>query len=107
MSKTPVRNSKLKKANAQSATKPAASIFKQRTHLLGASAMLLLLILTASSNHWYNTFHFDDAHTVENNAYIRSLTNIPSFFTNTQTFSSLPGHGSYRPIVSLTLAIDY
>ncbi|MEO8075669.1 MAG: hypothetical protein ABI818_05020, partial [Acidobacteriota bacterium] len=51
--------------------------------------------------------HFDDAHVVENNLYIRSLSSIPRFFTDATTFSSLPPHASYRPVVSTTLAIDY
>jgi Flp pilus assembly protein TadD len=36
-----------------------------------------------------------------------SLANIPRFFTDARTFSSLPGNQTYRPMVSLTFAIDY
>ena len=67
----------------------------------------LVVVLVAYSNHFRNSFHFDDAHTVQNNVYIRDLHNIPRFFTDAKTFSSLPANQTWRPIVSLSLAIDY
>src|SRR5207253_4297952 len=70
-------------------------------------ALLLAALLTAYANHFHNSFHFDDAHTVVNNASIRELRNIPMFFRDATTFSSLPSNQSYRPLVSTLLAIDY
>src|SRR5436190_5154923 len=70
-------------------------------------AVLLITLLTAYANHFHNSFHFDDAHTVENNASIRELRNIPLFFSDAATFSSLPSNQSYRPLVSTLLAVDY
>src|SRR5207253_1870762 len=70
-------------------------------------ALLSLLLLAAYSNHFENSFHFDDAHTVVNNAAIQSLRNIPRFFTDATTFSSLPSNQSYRSLVSTLFAIDY
>src|SRR5271154_498028 len=67
----------------------------------------LAAIFAAYANHFHNSFHFDDAHTVVNNIYIRNLHNIPRFFTDATTFSSLPANQTWRPIVSLSLAIDY
>lgn len=67
----------------------------------------LVAIFAAYSNHFHNSFHFDDAHTVQNNLYIRDLRNIPKFFTDATTFSSLPANQTWRPIVSLSLAMDY
>lgn len=64
-------------------------------------------ILAAYSNHFQNGFHFDDSHAVTNNAFVRSIRNIPRFFTDAATFSSLPSNQSYRPIVTTSLAIDY
>ena len=72
-----------------------------------ACAVALLVTLASYANHFHNEFHFDDSHAVENNAYIRSLRNIPLFFTSTATFSSLPANQSYRPLVTTTLAVDY
>jgi Flp pilus assembly protein TadD len=70
-------------------------------------AAVLLAIVLAYSNHFHNSFHFDDSHTIVNNAFIRDLKNIPRFFTDGSTFSSIPSNQSYRPLVSLSLAIDY
>jgi Flp pilus assembly protein TadD len=69
--------------------------------------LLSVLLLAAYSNHFQNSFHFDDAHTIVNNAAIRELKNIPRFFIDATTFSSLPSNQSYRPIVSTLFAIDY
>src|SRR2546430_13582463 len=71
------------------------------------ATVLLATLLAAYSNHFHNSFHFDDAHTIENNAAIRELRNIPLFFCDATTFSSLPSNQSYRPLVSTLLAIDY
>lgn len=65
------------------------------------------LVVAAYANSLDNSFHFDDAHVVENNAYIRSLGHIPRFFVDANTFSSRPTNATYRPLVSVTLAVDY
>src|SRR5438105_6316891 len=70
-------------------------------------ALLLIALVAAYANHFHNSFHFDDAHTIETNASIRELRNIPLFFHDATTFSSLPSNQSYRPLVSTLLAIDY
>jgi Flp pilus assembly protein TadD len=72
-----------------------------------ACALALASLVAAYANHFENAFHFDDDHTIENNIYIRDLRNIPLFFRNPQTFSSLPANQSYRPLLSTTLALDY
>ena len=68
---------------------------------------LLLLVSAAYLNHFQNSFHFDDLHTIVNNPYIQSLHNLPLFFEDARTFSTLPANRSYRPLVSVSLAIDY
>ena len=70
-------------------------------------ALLLIALLAAYANHFQNSFHFDDVHTIVNNGAIRELHNIPLFFRDATTFSSLPSNQSYRPFVSTLLAIDY
>src|SRR5580704_4902171 len=72
-----------------------------------AVGLAAVTIFSAYANHFHNSFHFDDAHTVVNNIYIRNLHNIPRFFTDATTFSSLPANQTWRPIVSLSLALDY
>ena len=71
------------------------------------SAAALLLVLAAYSNSLDNSFHFDDSHVIEENIFIRDLRNVPRFFTDARTFSCLPTNATYRPIVSITLALDY
>ncbi len=70
-------------------------------------ALVIIVTCIVYSNHFYNAFHFDDFHTVENNLYIRNLKNIPLFFKDATTFSTLPSNQAYRPIVTTSLAIDY
>jgi protein O-mannosyl-transferase len=77
----------------------------RQTALLAAT--LLLMAVAAYSNSFHNSFHFDDSHTIVNNLYIRTITNIPLFFKDSTTFSSLPSNQSYRPIVPASLATDY
>jgi hypothetical protein len=73
----------------------------------GLMAGLLLALLATYANHFHNAFHFDDFHTITQNPAIRSLANVPRFFTDGRTFSILPAHYSYRPLVSASLALDY
>src|SRR5215471_1232993 len=72
-----------------------------------ARALLVAALIVPYSNHFHNSFHFDDAHTIVNNSAIRELRNIPLFFRDATTFSALPSNQSYRPLVSTLLAIDY
>ena len=76
------------------------------TYRLACVAALLAVLLTYS-NHFRNDFHFDDAHTIQNNLFLRDLRNLPRFFVDPETFSSLPANQSYRPLLTTTLAIDY
>lgn len=69
--------------------------------------VVLVVVLLTYSNHFENSFHFDDAHAIVENPYIRDLGNIGVFFTDAQAFSTLPANRTYRPFVSLSLAIDY
>jgi tetratricopeptide (TPR) repeat protein len=70
-------------------------------------ALALVAVCAAYANHFHNGFHFDDAHTVIDNPSIRSLSNLPRFFTDASTFSVLPANRTYRPMVSASLALDY
>lgn len=74
--------------------------------LLLAFALLAALILVYS-NHFHNAFHFDDSHTIVNNIYIRDIKNIPLFFKDGSTISSLPANQVYRPMLVTSFAIDY
>ncbi|MHB1354443.1 MAG: tetratricopeptide repeat protein [Anaerolineae bacterium] len=80
---------------------------KKNTRLLVLAGVLLALVLVSYSNHFNNAFQFDDDHTIVSNTAIRDLRNIPSFFTDVSTTSSLPQNQSYRPGVTTLNAIDY
>jgi tetratricopeptide (TPR) repeat protein len=90
-------------AGTQVADVPAMARF--RFGLL--SCLLFLAVVAAYSNHFHNSFHFDDAHTVTNNLFIRDLRYVPRFFVDGTTFSSLPTNQSWRPLVSTSLALDF
>jgi len=68
---------------------------------------MLLAVGLAYSNSFRNGFHFDDFHTVVDNPAVRSLANVPRFFTDATSFSVLPANRTYRPLVSTSLALDY
>jgi tetratricopeptide (TPR) repeat protein len=67
----------------------------------------VLAVCAAYANSFENGFHFDDFHTVTDNPAVRSLENVPRFFTDATTFSVLPANRTYRPTVSTSLALDY
>src|SRR5688572_27058666 len=49
---------------------------------------------------------YDDGHSVAHNEAIRTLRNVPAFFTDATLFSST-GNAMYRPVVLCTLALDH
>ena len=72
-----------------------------------AAVCAVLLVLTAYANFFRNDFHFDDSHVIVENASIHSLQHWTRFFTDAHTFSSLPTNATYRPLVTLSFALDY
>lgn len=71
--------------------------------------MCLIFLLTwlSYSNHFNNDFHFDDHHTIVRNQSIREIKNIPTFFKDATTTSTLPFNQAYRPGLTTLNAIDY
>ncbi|MDH5287974.1 MAG: tetratricopeptide repeat protein, partial [Betaproteobacteria bacterium] len=74
---------------------------------LCASLLAVAVLVGAYANSFQNSFHFDDSHVIVGNLFIRDLSNVPRFFVDAATFSSLPANAAYRPLVSTTLALDY
>ena len=72
-----------------------------------AAACCLALIVGAWANTLPNGFHFDDSHVVVNNLFLRDLAHVPRYFMDARTFSSLPANATYRPLTTLSLALDY
>src|ERR1700679_2271310 len=83
---------------------------RQTTRLVVFWLALILLACgfgAAWSNPFWSGFHLGDTSAIVTNRAIRSLSNIPRFFTTPRTFSSRPEEGRYQPLLSLSWAIDY
>ncbi|TAI46603.1 tetratricopeptide repeat protein [Flagellimonas allohymeniacidonis] len=76
----------------------------QTFYTLAISAVIALV--ASYSNHFTNSFHFDDFHTIVNNTAIRQF-QVLDFFSNPETFSSLSTNRSYRPLTTLENSLDY
>ena len=72
-----------------------------------AAAAILFAVTLAYSNHFENSFQFDDFHSIKFNVFIRDLANIPRFFTDPTTHSVHASSQTWRPLVATSLAIDY
>jgi len=74
-------------------------------------ALVLAAVLIASGAAYYNSFRnafeLDDSHVLENNPWVRSLKNIPHFFVDPLTFSTLRANTDYRPVLQATYALNY
>jgi protein O-mannosyl-transferase len=67
--------------------------------------LLIVLLYFSTMNHEY---HLDSHYYIVSNSNIKSLENIPSFFKNAETLSSLGEHlTDYRPILTTTYALNY
>lgn len=69
--------------------------------------LLILLAFAAYANHFNNSFHFDDEHTIVNNITIRNLHNLPRIFSDATAMSTLPANQSYRPLLTASTAVDF
>ncbi len=69
-------------------------------------AIILLSTWFAYSGHFNNSFHLDDFHTIVDNQYIRDIKNVPLFFKDPATISTLPANQAYRPGLTTLNALD-
>lgn len=79
----------------------------RRLPYLACCVAALGLLFAAYSDHFDNGFHFDDSHVIVSNPYVRSVGHIKRFFTDAHTFSTRPESASYRPLLTLSYALDY
>lgn len=75
-----------------------------RLHYFFLLATAVVLVYAAGSS---NPFHYDDLHSIRDNPHIRSLKNIPAFFTHPEYFTADPRSAMYRPIVLVSYALNY
>lgn len=78
-----------------------------RAAFAAAGLIAVAVIVGAYSNHFDNGFHFDDEHVIVRNLAIRSLHDWPRFFTDPSTFTSRPENATYRPLLTLSYAVDH
>ncbi|MGB1720017.1 MAG: hypothetical protein ACPHO6_17745, partial [Candidatus Latescibacterota bacterium] len=78
-----------------------------RTGELRAGVLIVLVGLLAYGNVPGNAFHYDDSHSILENPHIRSLENMPRFFSDPETFSGLSDVRMYRPLLVLSFALNY
>jgi protein O-mannosyl-transferase len=68
---------------------------------------LFVLCLIAHGRSLNGVFHYDDLHSIVDNPHIRSLSLIPTLFTDPGTFSGLSFGGMFRPLIMLSYALTY
>ena len=72
-----------------------------------APALLAVAIAAAYANSLHIPFHFDDWHVLQQNPHIRTLANVPRFFTDANVTTVLPQNRDLRPVLMATFALNY
>lgn len=71
-----------------------------------AAALVAVVTLVAYSGAVGHGFHYDDFHSVVRNPAIRSLANVPRFFTDPGLFSVNAESAMYRPLLLTSYALN-
>ncbi len=69
--------------------------------------LVFLAPVLVYSNSLSNPFQYDDFHSIADNPHIRSLANVPQFFSDPTLFSEIPESAMYRPLLLSTFAFNY
>ncbi len=78
-----------------------------RTFTVTFGILLCVLVGASYSNSLDIGFLFDDSHGIHDNPAIRSLANIPRFFTDPFTLTPVRENVDVRPVLQVTYAINY
>ena len=70
-------------------------------------ALLVALPFVVYSNNYRHDFALDDAYTIVGNTSLRSLHEIPRYFVDPSTYTSIREQAEYRPILQTTYALNY
>jgi tetratricopeptide (TPR) repeat protein len=68
---------------------------------------IIVAALATYYNAFRNAFQLDDFHIAVNNPWVHSLRNVPRFFVDPFTFSTIQSNADYRPLLSATYALNY
>jgi tetratricopeptide (TPR) repeat protein len=71
------------------------------------AALIALCGALAYVNALPGAFHYDDFHSLVDNPAVRSLANLPRFFTDPGQFSADAGKAMYRPLLLFSYAANY
>jgi len=66
-----------------------------------------LLVFLVHAGGLDSGFHYDDGHSLLRNPHVRSLANLPAFFSDPRAFSENPDYAMYRPLVLVFHALNY
>ena len=72
-----------------------------------AISILILLTFLSYSPSLKNYFVWDDVFFIAQNNYIKDLSFLPQYFYSAKTYSSRPNYYIYRPLRTLTFALEY
>ncbi|HEY2775245.1 MAG TPA: tetratricopeptide repeat protein [Candidatus Binatia bacterium] len=83
------------------------AIAKGRRFTQGLAALLLCGLAVAYWGSFGVGFYFDDAYGISGNPAIRSVSNIPSFFSDPFTLTTVRENVDLRPVLVTTYALNY
>ncbi|MFN0131595.1 MAG: tetratricopeptide repeat protein [Phycisphaerales bacterium] len=90
-----------------SLTPPSPRNARRRGWYLLAAALISLATIAAYSNSLHNAFVLDDGYGIVQNPYVRSLRFVPRYFVDPFTLTVNKRNAEYRPLMSLSFAINY
>jgi tetratricopeptide (TPR) repeat protein len=97
----------LRDAGSRGAVTSLAGHSSGRAATVLAIALCALGAALAYGNALRNDFALDDAHSIQSNAWVRSIGNVPRYFVDASTFSTLRTNVDYRPLLQATYAVNY
>ena len=84
------------------------TFYAQATKKNAFSALLILVcLMLLYAPAVDNSFQYDDRHSIVENPHLRALNNWPAFFVDPTLFSRDADKAMYRPLVLLSLALNY
>ena len=69
--------------------------------------LLVALCFAVYSNNYRHAYVLDDGYTILSNPSVRSLGEVPRYFVDPSTYTTLREQADYRPLLQVTYALDY